>query len=63
MRRKEIQELRTKPRAELQKMLKEARERLRALRFDLEAGKVKNVAELRKLRKDIARILTFLNYD
>lgn len=61
MKRKEVQELKTKPKAELQKMLKDARERLRSLRFDLEAGKVKNVAELRKIKKDIARILTFLN--
>lgn len=63
MKRREIQELKIKPKAELQKMAKDARERLRALRFDLEAGKVKNVAELRKLKKDIARILTFLNHD
>jgi ribosomal protein L29 len=63
MKKKEIQEVKIKPKAELQKMLKEARERLRSLRFDLEAGKVKNAAELRKLKKDIARIMTFLNHD
>lgn len=56
-----IQELKTKPKAELLKLLREARGRLRSLRFDLEAGKVKNVAELRRLKKDIARLLTFLN--
>lgn len=61
MKKKSIQELKNKPKAELLKLLKEARERLRSLRFDLEAGKVKNVAELRKLKKDIARLLTFLN--
>ncbi len=54
--------MKTKPKAELQKLAKDARERLRSLHFDLEAGKVKNVAELRKLKKDVARILTFLNY-
>ena len=60
MKKKEIQELKTKPVPELKKLLKEWRERLRVLKFDLAAGKVKNVEELRKLRKDIARALTFL---
>lgn len=60
MKRKTLQELREKPAAELHKLLKEDRERLRTLRFDLAAGKVKNVREIRSLRKDIARLLTFL---
>lgn len=60
MKRKDIQELKAKPGIELQKLLKESRERLRSLRFDLEAGKVKNVAQLRAERKKAARILTFL---
>ena len=60
MKRKEIQELKTKPVAELQKMVKEGRENLRAMKFDLAAGKVKNVDNLRNLRKDIARALTFI---
>lgn len=60
MKKKEIQELKTKPLAELQKLVKEWRERLRVLKFDLAAGKVKNVQELRKLHKDIARALTFM---
>jgi ribosomal protein L29 len=34
---------------------------LRALRFDLAAGKVKNVAELHETRKRIARAKTFLH--
>lgn len=63
MKSKEIRELKTKPKAELRKLVKESRERLRGLRFDLKAGKVKNVAELRTLKKDIARMLTFLNHD
>ncbi len=60
MKKKEIQELKTKPMPELMKLLKERRERLRVLKFDLAAGKVKNVEELRRLRKDIARIFTFM---
>jgi ribosomal protein L29 len=60
MKPKEIQELKNKPVPELQKLLKESRERLRLLKFDLAAGKVKDVSELRSLRKDIARIMTFM---
>ncbi len=60
MKLRDIQELKKKPAAELELLVKESRTRLRALRFDLAAGKVKNVAELREVRKTIARALTFL---
>ena len=53
-------ELRQKSQPELNKLLMEDRERLRVLRFDLASGKVKNVREIRKIKKDIARILTLL---
>ena len=53
-----IQELRQKNEAELKKILEDNRKKLSQLRFDLEAGKVKNVREIRKIKKDIARILT-----
>lgn len=57
-------ELRQKSQSELQKLLADKRERLRQLRFDLAAGKVKNVREIRMIKKDIARILTLLrNYE
>lgn len=46
--------------AELRKFLEERREALQQLRFDLVAGKVKNVREIRKTRKTIARILTLI---
>jgi ribosomal protein L29 len=46
---------------ELQKLLKDDREKLQQLQFDLAAGKVKNVREIRRLKKEIARILTLLN--
>ena len=55
-----INELRQKSKSELQKILLDDREKLRQLRFDLAAGKVKNVREVRKIKKDIARILTTL---
>ncbi len=60
MKTREIKELRNKPQIELRKMLDDGRERLRVLKFNLAAGKVKNVGELRILRRDIARILTFI---
>jgi len=55
-----ISELRQKPKNELQNLLVEKRERLRILRFDLASGKVKNVREIRQIKKDIARMLTLL---
>jgi len=55
-----IVELRQKPKKELERLLKEDREKLRQLNFDLAAGKVKNVREIRGLKKEIARILTLL---
>ncbi len=45
----------------MKQMLQTLREKSRQLRFDLSAGKVKNVKELREVKKDIAKILTILN--
>ena len=53
-------EFRQKSQTELKKILQDIREKLRQLRFDLSSGKVKNVREIRKIKKDIARILTLL---
>ena len=58
---KEVQALKQKSAAELEKNLREAREKLRGLKLDLLAGKVKNMGDIRIVRKDIARMLTFLN--
>lgn len=52
--------LRKKPKTELQRMLSSSQEKLRKLRFDLASGKVKNIREIRALRKEIAQILTIL---
>jgi ribosomal protein L29 len=60
MKKKEVQELKNRTARELRKMVADDVDRLRALRFDLAAGKVKNVAELRETRKRIARAKTFL---
>ena len=55
-----IVELQRKSKLELQKILEDNREKLRQLRFDLSAGKVKNVREIRRIKKEIAQILTIL---
>ncbi len=55
-----IKELHQKSKEELQKILQDNREKLRQLRFDLSAGKVKNVREIRKIKKEIAQILTII---
>ena len=61
MKKREIQDMKNKPVAELLAMVKDGRTRLHTLRFDLAAGKVKDVKEVRTLRKDIARALTFIH--
>jgi len=60
MKKKNFQETKDRPAAELQKNLAEYQERLRVLKFDLAAGKVKNIREIRAVKKNIAQILTIL---
>ncbi len=55
-----VKEIRQKTIEDLRKLEKELREKLRGLRFDLASGKVKNVREIREIKKDIARILTVI---
>ena len=55
-----IRELRQKSKEELAKLLLEKRNRTLSLGFDLAGGRVKNVKEMREIKKDIARILTLL---
>ncbi|MCP6718140.1 MAG: 50S ribosomal protein L29 [Patescibacteria group bacterium] len=55
-----VAEIKKKSKSELKKLLNESKDKLRLLRFDLSAGKVKNVREIREVRKRIARILTIL---
>ena len=45
---------------ELYKILSDKKEKLRQSKFDISAGKLKNVREVRETRKDIARVLTIL---
>lgn len=57
-----VVELKKKTNKELIKLLIKNKERLRFLRFDLASGRVKNVREIRNLKKDIARILTLIKH-
>lgn len=53
-----IAQLREKSKEELKRMVEDHRGMVRELRFSLAAGKVKNVKEIRQLKKTIAQILT-----
>ncbi|MCH8986894.1 50S ribosomal protein L29 [Patescibacteria group bacterium] len=46
--------------ADLKKTARELQDKLRELRFDLTAGKVKNIKEIRSTRKEVARIRTIV---
>lgn len=46
---------------EAKHLLEEKRTRLRELLFLSSQGKVKNVREMRAVKKDIAQVLTYLN--
>jgi large subunit ribosomal protein L29 len=48
--------------ADLNKLLIEKRKNLMELKFNLAAGKVKNIKEIKKIKKEIARILTVINF-
>ncbi|MGB7957676.1 MAG: 50S ribosomal protein L29 [Minisyncoccia bacterium] len=61
MKKREIQDLKVKSDAELSRLIKDDSEKLRALRFDLAAGKVKNVKALHDTKRAIARAQTFLH--
>jgi len=56
----ELKELKNKNKKELQKLLAENREKLRELRFSVNANQLKDVKSLNKVKKLIARILMIL---
>ncbi len=60
MKKTDIQKINDKNETELEKDLAESKNKLQTLRFDLAAGKIKNLGEVKEIRKKIARILTFL---
>ncbi len=57
----QIKEYLRLPDKELNNLLEENKEKLEQLRFNLAAGKGKNVAEIRKRRKNIARLKTIIS--
>lgn len=61
MKKKEKKNLKDLNMTDLQKLLLEKRNKLVELKFNLAAGKVKNIREIRETKKEIARILTFIN--
>jgi large subunit ribosomal protein L29 len=56
-----IKELSKLSKIDLKKQMNDAREKLRQIRFELASGKVKDVREIREIKKDIARMMTLLN--
>ena len=60
MKKQDFQQLKSKTQAEMQKELGESRTKLRDLKFDLAAGKVKNVSEIKKIKKVVARLSTLI---
>jgi len=60
MKRKDLQELRTKTKKELLELIKKAEEELARLRIEKEAGKLKDVHLVTKKSDDLARLKTIL---
>ncbi len=61
MAKKETKNLKDVPIIELEKELAEERQKLVDLKFNLAAGKVKNIKEVKKTKMRIAQILTAKN--
>ena len=61
MNKKEFEVISQKSDIELKKLVLEFKDKLWSSKKDLKAGKVKNIKEVKNVRKDIARILTILN--
>jgi len=55
-----IREIRQQTEKEIEENLVSLKEKLRELRFNLVGGKVKNIREMHRVKKDIARILTII---
>lgn len=58
MKKKDLQELRTKTIKELRELIRKAEEELVKLRIDKEAGKLKDVYLVKKKSDDLARLKT-----
>lgn len=56
----EISDLKNKNEKDLQELLAQKRDLLRELRFKVSEKQLKDVREIREIKKDIARLLTVL---
>lgn len=56
-----IEDLKGKSADELKKMLLDARKEQFNLRFQISGGQLENTAQMRKIRRDVARIKTMMN--
>ncbi|KKS41067.1 50S ribosomal protein L29 [Candidatus Kuenenbacteria bacterium RIFCSPLOWO2_12_FULL_42_13] len=56
-----LKELKTQSIDELKKLLAEKRNRLRVMRFKVAQRQLKKVHEIKSVKKEIARLLTFIN--
>lgn len=54
------QKIRENSLEEAKKLLAEKLEKIRKFRFDIASKQVKNIREIRKEKKDVARILTLI---
>jgi ribosomal protein L29 len=57
----ELKDIKLKSAVELQKILNSSREKSRELRFKVSQNQLKNIREIRSLKKKIAQILTLIN--
>ncbi|MFH1192299.1 MAG: 50S ribosomal protein L29 [bacterium] len=56
-----VSELEGKTKKDLAELAEEKKAIIRQRRFQISVGNLKNVKEMAKLKKDVARILTILN--
>lgn len=57
----ELKDIKLKSVTELQKILSSSREKMRELRFKVSQNQLKNIREIRSLKKRIAKTLTLMN--
>jgi ribosomal protein L29 len=54
-------EIRERNKGEMNNLLLEKKEKIRKIRFDISSKQVKNHREIRKEKRDVARLLTILS--
>lgn len=60
MKKKELQEIRNKKMAELEKLVSKKRQEVAVLQAKVKAGQEKNLKKAKNLRREIAQILTLI---